>query len=615
MPRKIRSLDSAGLVPNRKLLKQTLTLILTSLAVLSAARAGTFPVASRKDLAGVRQRVEASHFLSRTTFGPTLAEIDALADRIDALGRNAAFEEWIDEQFTLPITMHEPLVLQMITDDGFTPTQTSLSPHRYKHYAWWDSAIAAPDQLRQRMAWALSQIFVINEYGPNFNSQALDASGNSYFLGVTNYYDMLLENAFGNYRQLFQDVTLHPIMGVFLSHVRNPKGDPSIGRYPDENYGRESMQLLSLGLYELTSTGENEINKNKQLVEAYDNETIKSFARVFTGLTYAGGTSFYGAKRNYHESMEMYESFHDTDAKTLLNGTVLPAGQSGMQDISDGLDNLFNHHNAPVFISRLLIQRLVKSNPSKGYLRRVSNAFIDNGSGVRGDFKAVLKAIFLDSESTGNLKISSKGKGPVSLKVTTKGTEHSRLREPVLRYAAAYRSLSPSNDYAFGRFMIPALNYYFNQEVYRAPHIFNFYLSGHRPAGDIIAYKTSKQVPNDFLVAPEFEIYTPVAANRTGNLFRALIRDGSQSFTLINNSTVGKITTKIDLDYSYEESLANDPSALMTHLDLLLCQGSMLESSKQIIADTIEAQTTNASYRTAGAILATLQSSDCAVAE
>jgi uncharacterized protein (DUF1800 family) len=585
------------------------------LTLLGAAQAGTFPAASRKDLAGIQRRVEASHFLSRTTFGPTLAEIDALADRIDVLGRNAAFEEWIDEQFAIPATEHEPLVLQMIADDGFTPTQTGISPHRYKHYAWWATAIRAPDQLRQRMAWALAQIFVINEYGPNFNSQSLDASGNPYFLGVTNYYDMLLANAFGNYRQLFEDVTLHPIMGVFLSHVRNPKGDPAAGRYPDENYGREAMQLLSLGLYELTSTGENELNKNKQLVEAYDNETIKSFARVFTGLSYGGGASFYGAGRNYHDPMEMYESYHDTDAKTLLNGTVLPAGQSGMQDISDGLDNLFNHHNAPVFISRQLIQRLVKSNPSKSYLRRVAGAFIDNGSGVRGDFKAVLKAILLDAESTGNLKISGKGKGPVGLKVTTKGTEHSRLREPVLRYAAAYRSLTPSNDYPTDRFMIPALDYYLNQEVYRAHHIFNFYLPGHRPAGDIIAYETSKQIPNDFLVAPEFEIFTPVAANRTGNLFRALIRDGSQSFTLINNSTVGKITTKIDLDYSYEESLAANPLALMTHLDLLLCQGAMLESSKQIIADTIAAETSVASYRAAGAILATLQSSDCAVAE
>lgn len=186
---------------------------------VGGAWAGTFSADDLEELDEIKYRVMAAHFLSHATFGPTMGDIDDLADRIAEVGRQSAFEEWIDAQFALPASYHKPLAREMVEDDGFLATQEGINIKRYRHHAWWDIALDADDQLRQRMAWALAQTFVINENGAGFNSLNIEISGEPRWLGVSDYYDILVTNAFGNYRQCLSDVTLHPIMGAILATV------------------------------------------------------------------------------------------------------------------------------------------------------------------------------------------------------------------------------------------------------------------------------------------------------------------------------------------------------------------------------------------------------------
>ena len=257
--------------------------------LLSCSSAFSMPTLQDKKLA--------SAFLLRTTFGPTMEEIDQLSDRISTLGTVPAYTEWIDQQLLVPASGHKRLAKQMEVDDRehfywdpADPNLENIAQSRYKHYAWWHLTVTAPDQLRQRMAWALSQIFVVSTIGNSiFNDRNPDMSGDGRWLGISDYYDQMVNNAFGNYRNLIETVTLHPVMGRYLSHVRNPKGDGT-SVFPDENYAREVMQLFSIGLNELNIDGTWQLDGNSNPIATYDNETIKSFARVFTGLSYEPNT-------------------------------------------------------------------------------------------------------------------------------------------------------------------------------------------------------------------------------------------------------------------------------------------------------------------------------------
>lgn len=579
----------------------------------SPALAGTFSAATKSDLDLIEAKVRAAQFLSRTTFGPTKDEIQSLADRIQQIGARDAFEEWIDAQFLLPMTSHHALAKTMILEDGWpTYITTGMSTTVYRHYAWWEAAIAAPDQLRQRMAWALAQIFVINDFNGIFNSRSIDASGEPRYLGVVNYYDMLVANAFGNYRDTLEDVSRHPVMGIFLSHLGNRAADPVAGTFPDENYAREIQQLLSIGLYEIKRNGDYVTDKNKDPIPSYDNDDIVSFSRVFTGLNYAGGSL------NFHAPMEMVESWHDTDEKELHNGTILPAGQNGDQDLTDAHDNLFYHSNTAPFIARLLIQRLVKSNPTSRYIDAVAAAFNDNGNGVRGDFMAVIKEIYLNNEAMESYSYTTKRK-PYRLVVEGNGTEHSRLQEPVLRYAALVRAFDGASTHPNGRYSIPDRSYWLNQAPYRSPSIFNFYLPNHVPGGELQDYRPKGRVPNRTVYAPEFQILTAVAANRIANIFRSDVRDAELDLSVRRydqaTSTYGNVAFQILLDFSEETALADDQEALLEHLDILLCHGSMSDTARDNLAGIVEAATTNPEERAKGAVLALLTAPDCAVHE
>ena len=319
----------------------------------------------------------AAAFLQVTTFGPTVSEIDEVATQ--------GTEAWLDSQLAMAPSYHLPIVEQYAQSYG---EDINGQPPRgtYRRFAFWQRAVAAPDQLRQLVAYALSQIFVI--------SDTMDVLGTD-TRALASFYDMLLEHSFGNYRELLRAVTLHPAMGVYLSHVNNGRSDPVANTFPDENYAREVMQLFSIGLYELNPDGSRRLDSNGQPIATYDNADIREFAKIFTGLSYgpaaAGGSSFFGNPVPVlYVPMQMFDDFHEPGEKLLLNGLVVPDGQNGLADIDAAIDNLFNHPNTGPFITRQLIQRLVTSNPSADYVARIAAVFDDNGAGTFGGICAQL---------------------------------------------------------------------------------------------------------------------------------------------------------------------------------------------------------------------------------
>jgi uncharacterized protein (DUF1800 family) len=635
-----------------------LAVSVTLITLGSVAQAATFTVDKKSDLDVVKAKVQAAQFLSRATFGPTKADLvvddtdgeTSLAERILDIGARNAFEEWIDTQLdetATPPTFHHSLAKEMIIADGWPDfLNNRMSTTVYRHYSWWDSAITADDQLRQRMAWALSQIFVINDFNSLFNGRALDDSGEPRYLGPSDYYDIMVADAFGNYRDVLGQVTRHPIMGNFLSHRGNWKADEEAGTYPDENFGREVEQLFSIGLYLIKRNGDYVLDKNKDPIASYDNDDILSFSRAFTGLDYAD------KKLNLHDPMEMFPERHDTEEKVLHNGTVLPAlaepatVEASNNDVEAALDNLFEHQNTGPFIARLLIQRLVKSNPTSRYIDAVAAAFNDNGAGVRGDLGAMVKEILLNKEALESYSYTTKRR-PWRLKVEGGGTEDSRLQEPVIRYAAMVRAFvqdadggtDPANQY----YSIPDRSYWLNQEAYRAPHVFNYYLPNHVPGGDLQDYRPKGRIPNRTVYAPEFEILTAVAANRIANYYRFDVHDEDVDITVrrcLNctpttesipfcGSTEPPLTEQcyynasidIVLDFSQEKAIldAGDPDpdieGLLDHLDILLCHGSLSDTAKDSLSEIISTKTDNTTYRVRGAIMSLLTAPDCAIHE
>lgn len=575
------------------------------LAMCVPAFGGTITTTTQAKAEQIRYRLYATKFLDHATFGATKAEANALATRMQQIGIREAAEEWIDQQFAVPATYLEPLALDMIADDGFDPLQTNIGVHRYRRHAYWHAAVAAPDQLRQRVAWALIQICVIND--GMFGAVRNDHSGQPHYMAPLSYYDMLLRNSFGNYRDVLMDVTRHPCMGRFLSHLRNRKANPAVNRYPDENFAREIMQLFSIGLYELESDGELRRDINGDLIPTYDNEDIKAFARVFTGFSYAGHTNFWGWPDNSHDPMAMFDSQHDMEEKTLLNGQILPAGQTGLQDVNGAIDNLMNHNNIAPFIGRRLIQRLVKSNPDRDYMARVSSAFNDNGQGVRGDMQAVVKAILLDDAVFAAFDVSIRNEGPGVWKVdvTNTSTEDSRFMEPVVRYASFLRKFDGQSDYPTGRIMINSMAWNWTQGFMRSPSVFNFYLPDFQPPGDIVEYQTSTRIPNGSLHAPEFELFTAVTANRTPNRYRWDVYSEKSQQWLLNNSQ-GQLRSNVLLNFDEEKQLAADPVQLVDHLDVHLAHGNLDESMRQALITALTEETTDTTARARAAILSVL---------
>lgn len=467
---------------------------------------------------------QAARFLVQAAFAAT----DAQIARVQTLGYSA----WIDEQFAMPRTLShwdwmDAKGYQVVANvDNFAGFENSL----------WRKLIASPDALRQRMTLALSEIFVVSVLGLPVSWRGFLAAG---------YVDMLEANAFGTYRQLLQDVTLSPAMGVYLNTRGNQKANPATGRVPDENYAREVMQLFSIGLLELEIDG---TLKGGRAQETYNAQTIAALAQVFTGWDLDGVNR---TEAGYtRRPMVNLPARHETGAKTFL-GVTVAAGTAAATSLQVALDTLARHPNVGPFISRQLIQRLVSSSPSPAYVGRVAAAFNDNGQGQRGDLKAVIKAILLDEEAR---------RDP-----TTADTTRGRLQEPVARFiqwARTFGLSSPTDLWNIGSLSDPATR--LGQSPMRAPSVFNFFRPGYVPP--------NTELGKLGITAPEFEITDESTTVGWVNFAQTFVVSG-----------VGETRP----NYGAEVALASDPPALVQRVVRLLAPGSISASTQTLITQAV----------------------------
>ena len=523
----------------------------------------------------------AARFLIQAAFGPdqdSPADADNIPENVEevmALG----FPAWIDDQFARP-----PGYLQPWVDWAAVNAQGLQIYGNWKEFSWWSRAMGAPklrpdavtntppDPLRQRIAFALSEILVASDRPEQLAVEQV---------GMANFYDLMVRHAFGNYRDLLYDVATHPAMGIYLSHLGNRKADPVNRIYPDENFAREIMQLFSIGLWKLNPDGTRQLGTNGQPIATYDNSDITELARVFTGLSFGTNVNFALYPRDFTVPMKCWDDFHDCNAKTLLGGLPLPArvpspgntGTAGLADVNAAVSNLFAHPNVGPFIGRQLIQRLVTSNPSTGYVARVAAAFANNGSGVRGDLKAVVKAILLDAEA----------RDPQMMQQPAWG----KLREPFLRvvnFAHAFNAASTSGHYPLDQFTLDH-----QQDPMNAPSVFNFFLPAHSPPGPVTQLG---------LVAPEFQIINASSAITGPNYFwdDAILGGlhtqgaGNASYAVRPNITneLAMIVPASQINQDVPAGPAADPDALIRRLDLVLTGGTLAPPQFQIIREAME---------------------------
>ena len=504
--------------------------------------------------------VEASRFLSQSTFGADADLVRYVAE--------TGIEPWLDEQLELPMSS----MLDEITDVyneviewrlimGYDSSEINFM-HPYWNvfnYAWWSLNVSNEDKVRQRVAFALSQMFVIS----------INSDLESHGYGLSSYYDVLAKGAFGNYRDLLQDVTLHPCMGFYLSHLNNPRSNPDENIHPDENYAREVQQLFSIGLYLLNQDGTYQTDGDGNRIPTYGQKEIKEFAKVFTGLGVSDvipnmyidepsfGVGIYLG--NLTKPMKMYEEWHEPGEKELHNGFVVPAGQTGMEDIQDAVNNLFNHPNVAPFVCGHLIRNLVTSNPTPGYIERVANVFNDNGDGVRGDLKSVVRAILTDPEARSCASLMDPDQG--------------KLREPFVRYAH-FASALPLEQY-YGRYWNASWNFYngTGQVPLASPSVFNFYQPGYQPVGPI---------GDADLVAPEFQIHN----SRTGVSYINEVNRWAHWNVVMDSWEPDDPWVTLNVDGLKE--FADDPEVLLNQLDVLFTYGTLSDRTRGIIKEALE---------------------------
>jgi uncharacterized protein (DUF1800 family) len=480
-------------------------------------------------------RADAFRFLNQATYGATEPEMQ----RLMSLGTSATgYARWLDDQLAQPASLQLPTV-QAAFGELANPGQMLFTLNQDRQEIWFRNSIRGPDQLRQRVAFALSEILVVSQQSALQNLP----------FALTDYYDLLARNAFGDYRELLEDVTLHPAMGVYLNMLGNQKPDEARNVRPDENYARELLQLFSIGLVELNADGSVRKGADGVPIPTYDQSVVEGFANVFTGWHYSGAPSFEQARPTLASQvrpMQAYPEQHSPLAKKLLQypgaaKPALPAGQTPQQDLADALDNIFHHPNVGPFISRQLIQKLVTSNPSPGYVARVAAKFDDDGTGKRGNLAAVVKAILLDAEAR-----------PVTVTATT-----GKVKEPLLRLTQLWRAYGAQA--ASGEYRIGNINAAFGQGPLQAPSVFNFFSPFHAPPGEIA---------DQGLVAPELQIATEYLNTTVTNTFFNLV--------FFRNSTVpGLGENAIVLDFSQEAALAGDADALVSRVAEKLLGGAI----------------------------------------
>ena len=461
---------------------------------------------------------ESARFLAQATLGASRAEIEALSSK----GINA----WLNEQFAMPADMSlmEWLYAQGLDAEEFRFSQRGLDN------ALWRTLISGRDALRQRVALALSEICVVSALGVNSSYRQF---------ALAYYYDILQTHAFGNYRQLLEAVSLTPAMGYYLTYRGNAKANPKTGSQPDENYARELMQLFTIGLVQLQADGMPVVN-NGHFVESYRAEDVSGLARVFTGwdLDTAGLSKPYPAAQMCRP-MAQVASRYETGSKQFL-GTTIPEGTDAPTALRRALDAIFAHPNVPPFISRQLIQRLVTSNPSGGYVARVAAVFSNNGQGVRGDLRAVVRTILLDPEARDRSQLQNPTWG--------------KLREPVQRFvhwARAFGATSTGQAWDVGDLSDPGSR--LGQSPLRSPSVFNFFRPGYVPPNTALAAQG--------LVAPEFQITNESTVAGYVNFMQ--------------NAVAGKSVGDLRANYGPLLSKAGDAAALVAELQLVLAAGQL----------------------------------------
>lgn len=527
---------------------------------------------------GTPSPVNASRFLMQSTFGPVPEDI--------AKVRQLGYSSWIDEQLALPPSFHTPYIQQAKADAAGAHIDPTYNYSDLDNFLFGNNvttpfarhAVGAPDQLRQRVAFALSQILVVSRRDANLEEKPE---------GITNYYDMLVRHAFGNYGDLLLDTALHPAMGIYLSHAGNQKADPSIPRYPDENFAREIMQLFTIGLWELNPDGSRKLDVQGEPIPTYDNGDITELARVFTGLYYASPYGWGGggwADDHFTRPMVMYPDRHDFDAKKLPNGFVVPPREAtesnGMQDVRDAVDALFRHPNTPPFVCRQLIQFLVTDNPSPAYIQRVQDVFVNDGSGTRGNLGAVVKTILLDPEARQQPLADSFGK----------------VREPVIRtmhLGRLFKLAETHPDFVWWNW---TETYYgaSKQEPTNSPSVFNFYTPVYQAPGEI---RTGGHV------SPGFQIVDTFSSISFPNLLWEYLHYGFRS----------SYDWYYPLDFSGSLLLAENPAALVDHVNLLVCAGTMTTRTRGILLNAISNPALSQKERVALAVWTAMTSPEGAV--
>lgn len=548
------------------------------------------------DYTGDQETRDFIRLLTQATFGPTEDDLEEL--------RSLGVETWIDQQmnaeFTLPTNLlnynqaadaWEVARNDQLGVDGDPAYDPEFHPrHNNRRRGWYLGAIKGNDQLRQRVAFALSEIFVISDE----NTQV-----KNHQYGAASYYDMLASHAFGNYRELLEDVTLHPMMGNYLSMIYNEKANPDLGTSPDENYAREVMQLFSIGLVQLHPDGSVRLDAGTLLpIPTYDNFAITELARIFTGWSYAkrwvgdqliDNTRFYGGGGPRYRTgvtnvpMKMFPDFHDTGEKTIVGGVTIPAGQSGEQDMEDALDALFNHSNTPPFVSRRLIQRLVTSNPSRGYVYRVAQTFENNGTGVRGDLGAVITAILTDYEAR-------------SLDVADE-PEFGKQKEPLIRFISIMRALNTNTNLpvedleAFGfnnegrfpsgtgRFRFGDTTNLLSQSPLSSPSVFNWFMPDYVFPG-IMA--------ESGMVGPEFQTTTETWVVKSANYkYGLLFGPNGLGLQALRGDRTGSDHAIPDFTRLQEILDSEGVDGLINHLDKFWTGSAMSSETKVILSDVL----------------------------
>ncbi|WP_245503661.1 DUF1800 domain-containing protein [Aquabacterium lacunae] len=507
---------------------------------------------------------EAARFLTQATFGPTPATVAEL--------RSMGYEAWVNQQLALqPSQTHRAYWLARDAELKANNANESAQPVDFNH-SFWRHALQGQDQLRQRVAFALSQIFVVS---------SMDGCGADNSRGLAHYYDTLAANAFGSYRTLLEAVARHPVMGCYLSHLRNQKENATTGRVPDENFAREVMQLFSIGLYQLNANGTPKRNSMGQELESYTSADVAGLAKVFTGLSYdcpnkpSDSCFLYGSHsgNKYDDRgarpMVAYPQFHSTAAKSFL-GVTVPAQTAADPEASlaAALNQLATvHPNVGPFIGKQLIQRLVTSNPSEAYVLRVTQAFEASGRNLG----AMVRAVLLDPEAR-------------DLAVLEDDPYFGKAREPVLKLSAFLRAVGTSSD--TGRFLIDHTDNAgsaLGQSPLRALSVFNFYRPGYMHAGG--------EAAKVGLVAPELQLANETSAAGYVNYMMDVVRYGA------GRSGYNWAASRRDVQPSYALDAQSpwllaankaDASQLLALIDQRLFYGAMPANLKAEIKTAVE---------------------------